>query len=95
MKIKEAFKKIETYNEIAELTNEDKRALWFADITSCVSFGEKFTDFSEFRKYVRHEYFKDVADIILNSDGWEFNGEKEIVNNRERTLTFELNLAWA
>lgn len=90
MKIKEAFKKVETYNEIADLANEEHKAIWFADvIVDSVRDGETFTSFEDFRKYVRKSYFKDVADQILNED-LALNSEKEIENNVGRKLKFEL-----
>lgn len=95
MKIKEAFKKLEIYNELAELMNEEKKSIWFADITDCVAFGETFSCFADFRKYVRHEYVKDLADNILDSDDWDLNGEKEIASASGRDLTFELCLTAA
>lgn len=90
MKIKEAFKKVETYNEIADLENEKRKVIWFADvIAECIRDGATFTSFDAFRKYVRKNYIKDIADQILNED-WELNSEKEIVNNTGRTIKLEL-----
>jgi hypothetical protein len=90
MKIKEAFKKVEVYNEIADLENEKRKVIWFADvIAECIRDGTTFTSFDSFRKYVRKNYIKDVADQILNED-WELNSEKEIVNNVGRTMKLVL-----
>jgi hypothetical protein len=94
MKIKEAFKKLDTYNELAELMNGDKMHIYFADIlTPGVSYGEKFNTYEDFRKYIRHEYFKEIADEILNSDDWDLNGRKKFYG-RGRMMTFELSLSW-
>lgn len=96
MKIKEAFKKVETYNEIAELENEGRKEIWFENILAgCISDGERFSDYAEFRKYVRKEYFKDVADIILESDDWTLNGEKEVINKFGRVMKFGLYITAA
>ena len=89
MKMKEMFKKVEGYNEISELVNGDKIHVWFAE-NSVISFGKSFTEYNEFRKYIRREYFKDVADFILGSDEWEMNSEKEFTNDIGRTLNFEV-----
>jgi hypothetical protein len=91
MKIKELFKKLEGYNELAELMNTEKAHIWFGDkLCTVITNGDSFTDFSKFRKYVRKEYFKEVADFILNSDGWEFNQEVSFTNNAGRVIPFEL-----
>lgn len=93
MTIKEAFKKLETYNELATLMNESKKAIWFADVLAQGLYnGETFTDWADFRKYVRREYIKDVADKILESDSWTFNGEWETESVTGRNLAFELTL---
>lgn len=91
MKIKEAFAKISVYNEIAALESEEQKAIWFEDVLlPGVTDGEKFSRFEDFRKFVRKEYFKEVADAILGSDDWELNEEKELTNNLGRKLTFGL-----
>jgi hypothetical protein len=96
MTIKKAFEKLATYNELAELMNESKKAIWFADVLECgIHNGENFTDFAEFRKYVRREYIKDLADKILASDEWNFNDECEIVSVTGRNNAFELALTYA
>ncbi len=91
MKIKEAFKKIETCNEIMELTGEDRYAIWFGDIIcDPITDGRKFASYEEFRKYVRKEYFKDVADAILGADDWKLNDNKVIITCDHHAMTFEL-----
>jgi hypothetical protein len=93
MTIKKAFEKLATYNEFAELMNESKKAIWFADILECgISNGETFTDWATFRKYVRREYFKPLADKILTADDWTLNDEREIEGS---SLCFELYLCKA
>lgn len=98
MKIKEAFKKLDTYNELAELMNGDKMHVYFAEVTSGIGFGESFKSFADFRKYIRNEYFKEIADRILDDDGWELNGENELSGFAGRfsdlVLKFELDLSW-
>ena len=91
MKLKKVFEKIETYNEIAELANEEHKVIWFADIVyESIMNGEKFASFEDLRKYVRKEYYKEVADAILNAEDWELNSEKEIEIKAGRKLKFEL-----
>jgi len=75
MKMKDMFKKIETYNEIAEIMLTQKAKIMFGE-KWCY---ETFNSYNEFKKYVRNEYIKEVADMILNSEDWEIDDEVEIV----------------
>lgn len=90
MKIKEAFKKICAYNEVAELIGEEPKGIWFAcELCAGVHDGATFKTYESFRKYVRKEYFADMAKEILESDGWTLNGDMEITN-RGRVSKFNL-----
>lgn len=89
MKIREMFKKVEAYNELAEIMNGEKAHVWFAE-KSVITIGDAFKDYNEFRKYIRREYFKDVEDFVLNSDEWEINSEKTFTNNFGNEMTFEV-----
>lgn len=75
MTMKEMFKKVETYNEIAEMMRTDKAYICFADIQGTWSHGERFTTYPDFRKYIRSEYHKEIADKILKSEEFEIDGE--------------------
>lgn len=92
MKIKEMFKKVEGFNDLAELMNASKAHIWFAYKIGGTSIreGAAFTDYAEFRKYIRKEYFPDVSEFILNDDGWQINGEREFINCHGRAMEFEL-----
>ena len=78
MTLKELFKKVETYNEVAELMSERKAAIHF---TTCdpkctlVRFGDTFKGFADLRKYVRENYTKEFADMILKSTDFEFDAD--------------------
>lgn len=76
MTLKEIFKKVETYNEIAELMLSQKARVHFWDC-GCFS-GDCFTDYKSLAKYIRREYFKPVADEILSAADYEIDGEKVI-----------------
>ena len=78
MTMKEMFKKIEAYNEIAEMMKTDKAQIYFANVEGTWSSGEHCKTYREFTKYVRYEYHKEIADKILKADGWEIDGELEI-----------------
>ncbi len=73
MTIKEMFKKIEAYNEVAEIMRTDKARLSF---TYDSHWGEKFDSFQSFRKWIRRELAKEIADFVLSSN--EFEMDKEI-----------------
>ena len=69
MKIAEMIKKIEAYNETAELIDTEKVELMFY-----VRFGAygKVGSMKEFRKFIRQQYIDEMADAILNYDGYAF-----------------------
>ncbi len=94
MKMKEAFKKVETYNELAAITNERPKAIWFASILAAhVRDGGTFTDYGTFRKFIRREFFKSDAEQILNYDEFEFRGRFEIESLvTDGSLCFEVDL---
>ena len=75
MKMKDMFKKVEAYNEIAELMHTSKAKIQFGE---GLFSSERFENYSDFKKYVRHEYIKEVAEEILNAEEWEIDGELEI-----------------
>lgn len=74
MKMKEMFKKVETYNEIAEMMMTHKAKIQFGEWLHT----ERFEKYSDFSKWIRREYINEVADMILTSDEWEIDGELEI-----------------
>lgn len=76
MTLKEIFKKVETYNEVAELMLSQKARVHFWD-RDCFS-GDHFTDYKSLAKYVRREYFKPAADEILSAADYEIDGEKVV-----------------
>lgn len=76
MTVKELFKKMDIYNECAELMRTEKAQIYFEDTTIGLTFGDSFKTYEEFRKHIRKEYFKNVADQILSGKDWDF--EKKI-----------------
>lgn len=74
MTMRELFKKIDAYNEIAHMMGTDKARIYFYDISDGISLGgERFDDYGIFRKYVKSEYQKEIADKILKADCWDFD----------------------
>ena len=74
MTMKELFKKVDTYNEVAELMRTDKAEICF---TYAFLSYEKFTNYNDFRKFIRRELVKEQADVILKSDAFEFDKDVE------------------
>lgn len=73
MTLREMFKKVETYNEIANLMHTDKAVIEFSE---GIVTHEKFDSYKEMSKFIKREYIKEVADKILKAD-WELDGEIE------------------
>ncbi len=76
MTMKEMFKKIEVYNEIAEMIGTTKAKIALTStkngFTNCE---ETFKTYKEFTKFVKDEYFPDVAENLIKSKEWEMGGE--------------------
>ena len=75
MTMKEIFKKIESYNEIAEMIGTDKAKIILTDNEGSYPKCEgSFRTYKEFTKFVKDEYFKDVAENLIGSKDWELDG---------------------
>lgn len=72
MTLKKLFDKVDTYNEVAELMMARKARIYFSD--SYFS-GKHFNDYNSLRKHINEEYIKELADMILKADTWEFDKE--------------------
>ena len=94
MTIKDIFKKVENHNEVAEALKERTAKVYFGDVLvdGILTNGETFSAFAELRKHIRKEYFKDVADKLLNADDWTMDCKKTIETASGRELTFVLSL---
>lgn len=75
MTMKEMFKKVETYNEIADMMCSRKANICFSDNTFTA---ECFEDYNSFRKFIKREYTAEVADKILKANSWEIDGKMTI-----------------
>lgn len=74
MKIKEMIKKIDTFNEIAEMIGNEK-----AELRCTIGYGFSFIVSNEksFKKQIREEYIPEMAKAILDCAEYEFN--KDVV----------------
>ena len=98
MTMKELFKKVETYNEIAEMMGTDKAKLVLTDIDDKFGYAKvegSFKTYKEFTKFVKDEYFKDVAENLIKSKDWEMDGEITFQWgwNKENTCKYGIELA--
>lgn len=71
MTLKDMAKKVETYNELAEVMGTDKIEL---NITEGY-FHNSFTNWKDLQKFIKAEYVKEAAQAILKADGYEMDGE--------------------
>lgn len=69
MTIKEMFKKVEAYNEVAELIGSNKAVL---EITLDVHFSEKFSTYKEFKAYIKREWIDELAKAVEGYDKYEY-----------------------
>ena len=71
MTIKEMLKKIEAYNEVAEMLGTERAELRF--VIDGWMLSEKVEDYKSFVKYVRHELIDEIASLILKCNEYEFH----------------------
>lgn len=71
MTMKEVFKKVESYNELADLMYARKAQVYFSRPGGL--FGDSFSTYKEFQKYINDEYVEPLAEMILKSDEWNFD----------------------
>lgn len=92
MKLKDIFRKVEAYNEIAEMMRTTKARIFFGDIifARCIG-GAHFSSYKELSQFVRREFYPAVAKMVLEFDGWEIDEEHTFeFENRQLTFTVEL-----
>ena len=89
MTLKDMMKKVETYNEIADLMGTQKAALAFADTYRT----ERFLCYSDLWKYIRRKYLKEVADLILKDDTWGIDEDTTLIwkDAFSKEHTFKIN----
>lgn len=69
MKLKEMFKKIDAYNELAEIMGTEKVQLSLSiGYDNC-----KFDTYKSLTKYIRCEYVEGMAQALLECDKYEFD----------------------
>ena len=95
MTMKELFKKVDTYNEIAEMMGTDKAKLVLTYIDIITKCEGSFKTYKEFTKFVKSEYQKEVAENLIKSKDWELDGEITFQWgwNKEHTCKYGIELA--
>lgn len=72
------FKKVETYNEVAEALGNKKVYINFIDSVGVnVYTVEKVETYKDAVKHIKNEYVKEVADTLIDLE-YEFNKERQI-----------------
>ena len=97
MTIKEMVKKVEAYNDVAEVIRGTK-----LELRMCVGFSmsTKVSNLSELRKYMKREFIDELTSAILDRNDYEFDETKEITYIdflcRESTekVSFDLCAVW-
>lgn len=87
MTIKEMFKKVEAYNEIAKIVGAHEMMIVFEDD---IYTHEKFATYKEFVKFAKETYIAPVYNAILLGE-YEFENKKNI-STEEHGLCVELYL---
>lgn len=74
MTIKEMLKKVDGYNEVAEMVCTEKVEL---RVRCGYGLSDLVKDYKSFAKYVRETYIKEIADAVLKCDKYELNKEMQ------------------
>lgn len=85
MTLEVMIKKVNAYNEIAEVIGEYKKAVEIVHYNSCCAcrlWSFKTTSYSELRKAVKAEYFDYFSKELFNCNSYKFN--KDITIDGER-----------
>ena len=91
MKIKDMIKKIEDYNEIAEIVGGAKMELHFRDQMGCGY--QKVMSYKQFSGFICREYLDSVAKAILNGD-YEFDKASKFIVQDHTGFTFDVAVAF-
>lgn len=75
MTIKEMIKKVEAYNEVANVMGTEKAVLKFE---YGFGWGKEVEDLASFKKYMKDEFIKEMVDAIMNFKEYEFDKDFEI-----------------
>ena len=74
MTMRELFKNVECYNEMAVLMDADKAAINFANVANGLYIGgDTYNNYADFRKWVKRDYLPEVAQKILTAKDCEFD----------------------
>ena len=90
MKIKDMIKKIDTYNEIADIVVAPKMELHFKDKLGCGGY-QIVRNYRQFSRFIRNEYIDIVANAILNGE-YEFEKVSifTVEDNIDVAVSFEI-----
>ena len=75
MTIKEMLKKVDGYNEVAEMIGTEKAELRV--VYDGYGLSDVVADYKSFAKFIRETYIKEIADAVLKCDKYELNKEMQ------------------
>ena len=84
MTLRDLIKKVNNYNEIAEIIGEEKKALalnYYSKDCSCRLWGFKTTSYSELRHEIINYFVDDYAKELITFDNYEFDRDSEFDNS--------------
>ena len=71
MTIKEMLKKVEAYNEVAEMLGTEKAVLRV--IFDGFGLSEEVKDAKSFKSFVKETYIPEIASVVLKCEDYEFH----------------------
>ena len=88
MKLNKLCEKVDTYNELAQMLGNPAVRIYFVDVTDSITFGEHVNSYKELRKYIKSGFNYEIADQLLQFDGWQFNKDFSFTWNNGEIVTF-------
>lgn len=73
MTLREMFKKVEAYNEIAALMRTQEAKIDLVECDGGCYFGETFSDYKSLSRYVKKEFIEELADLVLKCGEFDFD----------------------
>ena len=82
MTMRELFKKVETYNEVAEIIDIPYQAKLIFSIDdgrgSSIFDCKSYSTYKEFRRYFKQEIIDEITDFVLNSNEFDLGKATEL-----------------
>ena len=97
MTIRNLFKRVQEYNEIADLLKTGKADIYFNE---GLGFGNHFKTYKEFSKFIRAEFVNEVVKVILENDEYTVDQTEYVLNwvdkfGKTHTNNYEISITYA